>query len=99
MNEKPVLLGARVLVCLFVFAVFAVLTLLTGQVANADTQQTPNVIFILMDDMGYSDVSCYGAKKVKTPNIDRMAAEGLRLTIHGNQQESSGPLVPRTQSR
>ncbi len=33
-----------------------------------------------MDDMGYSDVSCYGAKKVKTPNIDRMAAEGLRFT-------------------
>jgi arylsulfatase A-like enzyme len=40
----------------------------------------PNVIFILMDDMGYSDVSCYGAKKVKTPNIDRMAAEGMRFT-------------------
>ena len=40
----------------------------------------PNVIFILMDDMGYSDVSCYGAKKVSTPNIDRMAAEGLRFT-------------------
>lgn len=40
----------------------------------------PNVIFILMDDLGYSDVSCYGAKKVETPNIDRMAAEGLRFT-------------------
>lgn len=40
----------------------------------------PNVIFILMDDMGYSDVSCYGAKKVKTPNIDRLAAEGLQFT-------------------
>jgi arylsulfatase len=33
-----------------------------------------------MDDMGYSDVSCYGAKGVKTPNIDRMAAEGMRFT-------------------
>ncbi len=40
----------------------------------------PNVIFILMDDMGYGDVSCYGAETVKTPNIDRMAAEGLRFT-------------------
>ncbi|MDF7799617.1 sulfatase [Pontiellaceae bacterium B1224] len=40
----------------------------------------PNVIFILMDDMGYSDVSCYGATKVSTPNIDRMAAEGIRFT-------------------
>ena len=42
--------------------------------------ETPNVIFILMDDMGYSDVSCYGATKVKTPNVDRMAAEGMRFT-------------------
>ena len=40
----------------------------------------PNVIFILMDDMGYSDLSCYGAKRVKTPNIDRMAREGLKFT-------------------
>ena len=40
----------------------------------------PNVIFILMDDMGYSDVSCYGAKKVKTPHIDKLAAGGLRFT-------------------
>ncbi|MGJ8723355.1 MAG: sulfatase family protein [Roseibacillus sp.] len=42
--------------------------------------QSPNVIFILMDDMGYSDVSCYGATKVKTPNIDRMAEDGLQFT-------------------
>ncbi|MDF7825964.1 sulfatase [Pontiellaceae bacterium B12227] len=47
-------------------------------VANA--AQKTNVIFILMDDMGYSDVSCYGATKVSTPNIDRMAAEGIRFT-------------------
>lgn len=41
---------------------------------------SPNVIFILMDDMGYSDVSCYGATSVRTPHIDRMAAEGLKFT-------------------
>jgi len=40
----------------------------------------PNVIFILFDDMGYSDLSCYGAKTVKTPNIDRLAKEGLQFT-------------------
>lgn len=40
----------------------------------------PNVIFILMDDMGYSDVSCYGAETVETPNIDHLAAEGLQFT-------------------
>ena len=43
-------------------------------------EKKPNVIFILMDDMGYSDVSCYGAEKVSTPNIDRMAKEGLKFT-------------------
>ncbi|MCM8532627.1 MAG: sulfatase [Lentisphaeraceae bacterium] len=40
----------------------------------------PNVIFILMDDMGYSDISCYGAKTVKTPHIDKLATEGLKFT-------------------
>ncbi|MEO0452521.1 MAG: sulfatase [Verrucomicrobiota bacterium] len=37
-------------------------------------------MFILTDDLGYSDLSCYGATKVKTPHIDRMATEGLRFT-------------------
>jgi arylsulfatase A-like enzyme len=42
----------------------------------------PNVVFILADDLGYADVGCYGQKKIKTPNIDRLAAEGLRFTQH-----------------
>lgn len=40
----------------------------------------PNVIISLTDDQGYGDLSCYGATKIHTPNLDRMAAEGLRLT-------------------
>ena len=40
----------------------------------------PNVIFILVDDMGYYDLSCYGAEEVHTPRIDRLAEEGLRFT-------------------
>ena len=40
----------------------------------------PNVVFILADDVGYGDLSCYGAKQIKTPHIDRLAAEGLRFT-------------------
>ena len=40
----------------------------------------PNFIIILMDDAGYADVGCFGAKTFKTPRIDRLAAEGIRLT-------------------
>lgn len=42
--------------------------------------QTPNIIMILTDDLGYGDCSCYGQKTWATPNVDRMAAEGLRFT-------------------
>jgi arylsulfatase A len=40
----------------------------------------PNIIFIMADDMGYGDLGCYGATKIPTPNMDRVAAEGMRLT-------------------
>ena len=40
----------------------------------------PNIVFIYADDLGYGDVGCYGATKVMTPNIDRLAREGLRFT-------------------
>ena len=42
----------------------------------------PNVIYILADDLGYGDISCFGQKKLKTPNIDRLATEGIKLTDH-----------------
>ncbi len=40
----------------------------------------PNIVFIIVDDMGWADLGCYGSKQIKTPNIDRMAAEGVRFT-------------------
>jgi arylsulfatase A-like enzyme len=40
----------------------------------------PNIVFILSDDIGYGDLGCYGATKVKTPNLDRIAREGVRFT-------------------
>ncbi|EMI16201.1 arylsulfatase A [Rhodopirellula maiorica SM1] len=52
----------------------------TPQTSLQKAHDKPNVIFVLMDDMGYSDIGCYGAKKVETPNIDQMAAEGLQFT-------------------
>ena len=44
------------------------------------TTQTPNVIFIVADDLGYGDLSCYGMNKAQTPNVDKLAADGLRFT-------------------
>jgi len=40
----------------------------------------PNIVFVLVDDMGYADLGCYGAKDIRTPNIDRLAKEGVKLT-------------------
>lgn len=50
-----------------------------GQNKGTD-QDKPNVIIIYADDLGYGDLSCYGATDIRTPNIDRLASEGLRFT-------------------
>jgi arylsulfatase A-like enzyme len=63
----------RLTFCFFVFA-FSIAA------AFAGTTERPNIIFLLTDDMGYSDVGCYGGKFVLTPNIDRLAREGTRFT-------------------
>ncbi|HEY7115620.1 MAG TPA: sulfatase-like hydrolase/transferase [Tepidisphaeraceae bacterium] len=56
-----------------------VLCLLTPP-ARAAAAERPNLILILCDDLGYGDLACYGNPKIKTPNLDRLAAEGVRLT-------------------
>jgi arylsulfatase A len=59
--------------------VFLVLGLLSSTML-LHAQQKPNVIFILVDDLGYGDLSCYGATKISTPNIDKLAKQGVRFT-------------------
>ena len=48
----------------------------------AEAKQRPNFIFIMVDDAGYGDFSCFGQEKFMTPNIDRMAAKGMKFTQH-----------------
>ncbi|MBK1875512.1 sulfatase family protein [Pelagicoccus mobilis] len=51
----------------------------------------PNIVFILTDDLGYADLSCYGSETIKTPNLDRLASEGIRFT---NFHQSSAQCTP-----
>jgi len=48
----------------------------TGQTSD----KKPNIIFIMADDLGYKELGCYGQRKIKTPNVDQLAAEGMRFT-------------------
>ena len=58
---------------------FPVLGVFIGAIVTSAAEK-PNVIVIMADDLGYGDVSCYGATSLQTPNIDRLAAEGVRFT-------------------
>ncbi len=53
---------------------------LSSQVLAVDPPSKPNLIWIMADDLGYGDLGCYGQKTITTPNLDRMASEGLRFT-------------------
>ncbi len=55
----------------------ATLVLLTAFTAHADK---PNIIYIMADDLGYGDLGCFGQKTIQTPNIDKLADEGMKLT-------------------
>src|SRR5579871_556225 len=54
--------------------------LLFGTVAALSAAEKPNIIFLLSDDVAQGDLGCYGQKLIQTPNVDRMAREGMRTT-------------------
>jgi len=61
------------------------------QNASMQTKNLPNIILILADDLGIGDLGCYGQKKFKTPNIDKLAEEGIRFTNHYTGAPVSAP--------
>ena len=65
-----------------------------GRQTSSDTRQKPNVIFILVDDLGYADIGSYGARDIRTPHLDRLAREGVRLT----DCYSNGPVCTPTRA-
>lgn len=73
-----------------IFAFVPIFILLMGVSSNGQKKETatkeafssPNIIYILADDLGYGDLSCYGQKKFKTPNIDKLASQGMLFTQH-----------------
>ena len=59
--------------------------------AKKEVTKKPNIIYILADDMGYGDVGVYGQQKIKTPNIDKLANEGIKFTDHYSGQTVCSP--------
>jgi arylsulfatase A len=64
----------------FVIGLAIFTSLPTSLLAQEKPKRPPNVIVIYVDDMGYGDLGCFGAKKIKTPNLDKMAKQGTRFT-------------------
>ncbi len=57
-----------------------ILVILCALCGNSSAATKPNIVFILADDLGYGDLACFGGKDVKTPNIDSLARDGMKLT-------------------
>lgn len=68
----PRLVAGKWITCLFVICL--------APVSRAAERQPPNIIIMLADDAGYSDFGSYGSEHIRTPNVDRLAAEGVRFT-------------------
>jgi arylsulfatase A len=66
----PVFLGALLCICVAFMS----------RPANSAEKQTPNILLIVSDDQGYRDLGCFGSEEIKTPNLDRLAKGGVRLT-------------------
>ncbi len=70
----------------FILAVFALCSCREQNQESQKTQTPPNIVLIFTDDQGYQDVGVFGSKNIATPNLDQMAADGVRLTSYYSAQ-------------
>lgn len=77
MKIEKVIIGCSILSC--------------GIAQAQQSVRCPNVIYILMDDLGYGDLQCYGQQKIETPNIDTLRAQGMKFTQHYAGSPVSAP--------
>src|SRR5438552_15807477 len=87
-----------------ILALLISLGILFDITAHAADKSKPNIVYILADDLGWTDTACYGSKYYETPNIDRLASQGMKLTRYHNCQNCqptraalmTGQYAPRT---
>jgi len=75
----------------FCYILSSALVACSQQKTNLQANKKPNIILIMADDLGYGDLSCYGAKTIQTPNIDSLAINGLRFTDGHCTSATSSP--------
>jgi arylsulfatase len=68
--------------CIVATAVVGGLLPPSGADAESEAGERHNIIYVLADDLGCGDLGCYGQKMIQSPNLDRLAADGLRFTQH-----------------
>jgi arylsulfatase A-like enzyme len=68
------------LIVRFLLTLVCVVWFAPARTAAEEKPRRPNVLFILVDDLGYADLGCYGAKDIRTPHLDKLAKDGVRLT-------------------
>ena len=76
MKNKYIKIGQKILLLSFLIGPF----LACNQESPEESTNRPNIVFLLVDDLGWNDVGCYGSTFYETPNIDQLAQDGMRFT-------------------